>query len=298
MDLSTLNHQFAIAGTLNFELLPGNLIAARIRNAGAEAVVALHGGHVLSYVPHGGRDLLWLSKFSYFAPGKPIRGGIPVCWPWFGAHPEDPALPAHGFARLQEWEVQRTTVLASGAAQLSLRLPERPEFSRGWPHRFTLELVVTMSDRLEVELIAGNPGPAPYSFTAALHNYFTVGEIATTTVTGLDGVAYLDTVGGADRGELQHGPIQFTAETDRIYFNTDSPCFIHDPALGRTIRVAKSGSRTTVVWNPWIAKSARMPDFGDAEYLGMLCVETANARADTIVLAPGQSHRLKTIISG
>jgi glucose-6-phosphate 1-epimerase len=297
MDLATLNRSFGIPGVVDFVPGPGGLASARIRNAFAEAAVALHGGHVISYTPHGQADLLWLSQHSHFADGKPIRGGIPVCWPWFGAHPEDPRLPAHGFARLETWDVTAASILDDGATQLSLTLPARPGQAELWPHRFSLKIVVTVSQQLAVELIAVNIGDAPFTCTAALHSYFRVGDIATATVTGLEGTGYLDTVDGKNVPGTQEGPIGFTAETDRIYQDTAAPCLIHDPALGRTIRVAKEGSRTTVVWNPWVAKSARMPDFGDKEYHGMLCVEAANARNDAITLAPGQSHALRTVIS-
>jgi len=296
MDLATLNHTYAIPGTLEFVPLPGDLVAVQLRNPFAAATVALHGGHVMSYIPHGESDLLWMSKRSNFAADKPIRGGIPVCWPWFGAHPTDPAMPAHGFARLRDWEFKSGSRLANGGTRISLALPARREIAALWPHRFSLELVVTVADRLEVELVAGNPGDSPFTFTAALHSYFAVGDIAAVAVAGLDGVEYLDTVGGRNAREIQRGPIAFAAETDRIYLDTVAPCLIHDASRGRTIRVEKSGSRTTVVWNPWIAKAARMPDFGDTEYREMLCVETANAGADAVALQPGQRHNLKTII--
>jgi glucose-6-phosphate 1-epimerase len=293
MNLSALNQTFGIPGVVGFEPGPGGLVVARIRNDFTEATVALHGGHVMSHIPHGKPDLLWMSKHSYFEAGKPIRGGIPVCWPWFGAHPENPELPAHGFVRLQEWDVKATTILADGATRISLILPDRPEYRKFWPHPFSLEIVVTVADRLEVELVAGNTGEEPFTCTAALHSYFNAGDIAAVTVTGLDGVEYIDTVEGKNLRQVQSGSIDFKAETDRIYLDTTSPCLIHDAQLGRTLHVAKDGSRTTVVWNPWIAKSARMPDFGNEEYRGMLCVETANARDDKITIAPGKSHSLK-----
>lgn len=293
--LADLNSRLAISGRIRFAVGPGGLPIARIVNPLAQATVALHGAHVLSFQPHRAAPVLWLSAKSQYADGLPIRGGIPVCWPWFGKHPTDAAAPGHGFARLQCWTVLATAALPDGATRLRLELRDTPATLAQWPHAFRLEADIVVGRTLTVALRCENPGTAPFTFTGALHSYFTVSDITKVAIEGLDGCTYVDTVGTPTR-KVQSGAITIGAETDRIYVDTTATCVIADSGLGRRVRVAKRGSHTTVVWNPWIAKAARMPDFGDHEYLGMVCVETANAVDDVITVPPGGSHTLATEI--
>jgi D-hexose-6-phosphate mutarotase len=295
IDLESLNDSFAITDHIVFANGPGGLPVAEIRNAYAAATVGLHGGQVLAFQPHGHSPILWISAHSLYQPGKAIRGGIPVCWPWFGPHPSDPAKPAHGFARTSLWSVLSAAALADGATQLRLRLADGDASLALWPHAFDLRLVVTVGAQLRTELIARNPDAAPYTCGGALHSYFEVGDVAAIAIHGLDGCAYIDKVDGGQR-KIQHGPVTIATETDRVYLNTAETCAIEDPELGRRITIAKSGSRTTVVWNPWADKARRLPDFGDDEYHGMVCVETANADGDSVTVAPGGEHRLTAII--
>lgn len=294
--IKELDAKFGIAGSLAFGNSRGNLISAKIRNTFAEAEIALHGGHVISFIPHAGRDVLWMSKHSYHEDQKPLRGGIPICWPWFGAHPMEQGLPSHGFVRLFDWDLKESSVLGNGAVRLRLEISDSEKCRKSWKNPFSLEIIVTVSDKLEVELIANNTGTETFSCTAALHSYFNISSITDISVEGLDGCEYIDTVGGLNLRKSQEGNIRFDSELDRIYINTVSDCLIRDPGFKRIIRISKSGSRTTVVWNPWIAKSARMPDFGNDEYKGMVCVETVNACDDTITISPGNSHSLRTVI--
>lgn len=292
-----LNSEFAIPGVLRAESGPGGLTVLRVTNALAEATVALHGAHVLSYTPAGATDLLWLSRMSHFAPGQPIRGGIPICWPWFGAHPSESGFPNHGFARLLPWTLLAAEGEPDGPTHLVLELRDSDATRAWWPAAFSLTLALTVGAELRLELMMLNAGRSPVSITAALHTYFHVGDIGSTRVIGLDGCPYLDTVGGANRRHTQSGDVTFTREVDRIYQDASPAVTIEAPALNRRIHVAKAGSRSTVVWNPWIAKAARMPDFGDDEYRDMLCVETANARDDRVTLAPGASHVTAQILT-
>ncbi|MCB0212872.1 MAG: D-hexose-6-phosphate mutarotase [Anaerolineae bacterium] len=295
-DLATLNTQFGIDNHLVFTSGTGGLTVATINNRHAEAVVALHGGHVLSFQPHGHQPVLWLSEYSHYTLGKAIRGGIPVCWPWFANHPSDPGKPSHGFARTTLWTVIGSDTWADGSTQLRLELDDSAATQALWPYVFQLELVVTVGSALQVDLNVHNPGNEPFVCTDALHTYFSVSDITNVSVLGLEDVSYLDKV---DNGALktQQGPITFTTETDRIYLATTADCLIVDSAWQRRIRVAKQGSRTTVVWNPWIEKAQRMADFGDEEYHTMVCVETTNAADDVITVSPGGSHRLQTLIN-
>lgn len=295
IDLEALNDTFAITDHITFVAGPGDLTIAQIRNAFATATVSLYGAQVLAFQPHGHEPVLWGSAHNAYRPGKAVRAGIPVCWPWFGPHPSDSAKPAHGFARTSPWSVLSTAALAHGATQIRLRLADEDTDSALWPYAFELRLVVTVGADLKVELIARNPGRTAYTYSGALHSYFTVNDIAAISIQGLDGCTYVDQI-DEGRHKIQHGPITFVSETDRIYLNTTEKCVIEDPGLDRRITIAKGGSHTTVVWNPWIEKSQRLADFGRDEYHGMVCVETANADGDSITVAPGGEHRLTAII--
>lgn len=294
--LKALNEQFGLASQLVFKTGPGGLTTAEIDSAHATATVVLQGAHVLSFQPHNQQPVLWVSSNSYFAPGKPIRGGIPVCWPWFANHPTDAAKPAHGFARTSEWSVLGSDLTTAEAVRLRLGLTDTIATRALWPHPFHLELVVTVGSTLQVELLIRNAGDSPFTCTGALHSYFSISDIANITITGLEGGTYLDKVAGNQRRE-QTGPITITGETDRVYLDTSADCLIVDSGWQRQIRVAKRGSQTTVVWNPWIEKAQRMVDFGAEEYRQMVCVETANAADDVISVPAGGEHRLETTIS-
>jgi D-hexose-6-phosphate mutarotase len=294
-DLESLNESFAITDHIMFVAGPGGLPMAKIRNAYAAATVSLHGGQALTFQPHGHEPVLWSSAYSLYQPGKAIRGGIPVCWPWFGPHPSDPSKPAHGFARTSLWSVLSTAALADGATQVRLRLADDDTSLALWPHAFELRLVVTVGADLRADLIARNPGAASYTYSGALHSYFDVSDVTAISIHGLEGCTYIDKVDG-EQHKVQRGAVTIEAETDRIYLNTAETCAIEDPGLDRRITVAKAGSRTTVVWNPWAEKARRLADFGDEEYHGMVCVETANADGDSLTVAPGGEQRLMAII--
>lgn len=292
--LDALNGRLAIAGRLRFVEGPGGMPHALVTAGDYAAEVALHGGHVLAYGRAGAPPLLWTSRRAVFAPGKAVRGGIPVCWPWFGPHPSDPARPAHGFARTRMWGALASADHGETVA-LTLRLGDDEQTRALWPHPFALELTVAVGPRLDVALTATNTGGAPLVAGGALHSYFAVGAVTRAAIMGLEGAAYLDQLTG--QTHTQAGPVTISAEVDRIYQDAGPACLIEDPALGRAIRVAKAGSATTVVWNPWAEKARRLADFGDDEYYEMLCLETANAGDDRVTLAPGASHTLRATIS-
>lgn len=296
IELETLNDKFALPGYLAFRAGEGDLPVADINNHHASAVVALYGGHVLSFQPHGQKPVLWLSRHSRYQPGQPIRGGIPVCWPWFGPHPTDPGLPAHGFARILLWEVLGGEILPDERTRLRLGLNDSEATRALWPHPFRLEILITVGPALQVDLVVFNPGDKAYNCTGALHTYFNVSQATTIQVYGLEDAAYLDTV-DASLQKVQAGPVTISGETDRIYLNTANDCAIEDPHWQRRIHIGKAGSRSTVVWNPWINKSKRLPDFGDEEYTGMVCIEAANTANDVVMVMPAGEHRLSTTIS-
>ncbi|MHB0912484.1 MAG: D-hexose-6-phosphate mutarotase [Armatimonadota bacterium] len=242
-------------------------------SSGASAEVYLHGAHITSWKV-GEREMLFMSEKSHFAPGKPIRGGIPVIFPQFGAG----ELPQHGFARISEWELEGAELTDDGDVAVNLQLTE----SELWPHPFALRLGVLLgADSLMVRMRVKNTGSAPFPFQAVLHTYFAVEDIRETAVRGLTGVTYVDdTLAGNPREVEERQEIRFSGETDRIYVDTPNKLSVNG------VTIEKSGMPDVVVWNPWIDKSKRMEDFGDDEYPRMVCVETG-AIEPPLTLDPG-----------
>lgn len=294
-DVATLNAQFALPDQLNFVQGLGNLVMAEIDNQYGQCTVALQGAQVIAWQPRDHEQVIFLSDHAIFAPGTSIRGGIPVCWPWFGPHPSDPGKPQHGFVRMMEWAVTGAAAI-DGATRLLLALHDSEHTRSLWPHTFALELIVTAGATLEVELVARNTGAAAFSCSDALHSYFSVGDARRIEIGGLENTAYLDKVDNYAR-KTQDGAITISGEIDRVYLDTTATCVIDDPQMQRRIVIGKAGSRTTVVWNPWREKARTIKDFGDDEYLKMVCVETANAADDVITIAPGDEYRLRAMIS-
>jgi D-hexose-6-phosphate mutarotase len=294
-DIQMLNREFGAPGRIAFRPGPcGEPVAVLVEEHGA-CEVSLYGGHVLSYRPRGHSPVLWLSKSAMATPpGKAIRGGIPVCWPWFGAHP-DGAGPSHGFARTARWNLLDTSY-DSYSTSVSLLLEDSPETRAAWPHPFRLELKVSVGANLRVSLSTTNTGAEPLELTEALHSYFLVKDVREAKVLGLDGVRYLDKAPGGIDG-VQAGDISFCAETDRVYVGTTGPCEVDDPAIRRKIRIEKEGSAAAVVWNPWVEKASKMADMAPEDYLRFVCVETANAGGAPVIVAPGATHTLATAIS-
>ena len=284
-------------GSIMFEPGPGGLPLARIANSNCAALVSIYGAHVMSYIPHGFDDILWLSSESFYDEGKPIRGGIPVCWPWFGAHPTDANKSAHGFARNSMWKLVSAKT-DEGVSEIILELRDDDKSRFLWPHSFSLRAVIKAGTRLEMALTTENTSMAPFTVTEALHTYFSVSEISNICVKGFENIKYIDTLKAADFPmQTQQGSLRFNAETDLVYMNTKGSYVIEDPGFRRRIKIDKTGSSSAVAWNPWVEKSKRMRDFGDEEYHSMVCVEVTNARQDKRLIAPGGKHTMSTVIS-
>ncbi len=257
-----------------------------VENRQATAKLALQGAHLFHYQKQGEQPLLWCSKLRYFRHGKAIRGGMPICWPWFGKHPDDPALPQHGFARTSLFELVAMSEPDEDTTELVLQLKDSPESLALWPYLFRLRLVVVIGRTLSVALITLNQDQQPFTVSSALHTYFTVDHIDNVKVEGLAGATYLDTLTG--KTVQQVGNIAINAEVDRVYHA--APLInLHDGV--RTIQVRPEGSGSTVVWNPWQEKAESMADMDD--YTTMLCIETANAMQDARLVAPGAEHTLR-----
>lgn len=293
--IDDLSKRFGIPGQMTFKGGPGGLTVAEIDNGHATATVSLHGAHVTSFKPEGQEEVLFLSGHSRFEPGIAIRGGIPISWPWFADHPTDKGKPAHGFARISNWDV-RGTEIDGGGSRIRLGLNDNQYTRSLWPHAFDLGFIITVGKQLHLDLIAKNTGEEDFTITQAFHSYYHVSEINKIYIQGLEGCNYIDKVDNFQK-KSQRGPLEITGETDRVYVDTTSDCLIHDPGLKRKIRIRKEGSKSTVIWNPWIAKAHQMKDLGDQDYKRFVCVETTNAGEDLITLGPDSEHILRADIS-
>ena len=277
-----------IPGRVDFEDGNGDLPKLEITTDASEAELYLHGAHVTGFRRRGEAPLLFTSQFSRFERGQAIRGGVPVIFPWFGAREGE---PSHGFARVQEWRLNEITSLPPGGANIRLGLGENP--SAATCPSFTANYIVTVTHVLRLELVITNTSPdQEFSFESCLHTYVHVADVRNVRIKGLHGVTYLDKVDQFAPKVEQQGEIRITGETDRVYQDTESSVEVVDPGFGRRIFVEKSGSRSTVLWNPWVAKAHQMPDFGGEEYLQMVCVESGNIGNNRVVLPPGQSSVL------
>jgi D-hexose-6-phosphate mutarotase len=238
--------------------------------------------------------VLWVSSASRFTPDAAIRGGVPICFPWFGAQVGHPESPSHGFARLSPWSL----VAAEDDGQdvtVSLRLTDEDATgASAWPHRFEAVYTVVVGSRLSLALQVTNLSDETVSFEEALHTYFDVRDIRAAEVSGLEGTAFYDRLSGPGPVPGEPDPVRFGSETDRIYLGTRASTMVRDADAGRCVAISKDGSDATVVWNPWVDKAKAMDDFGDDEWKRMVCVEVGNIREATIHLAPGGSHTMMT----
>lgn len=290
-ELDYLNSKFAISGHIDFLEGKGGLIRARINNTFASVEITLQGAHLISWQPHGEAPVIWLSENARFEEGKGIRGGIPICWPWFGLHETDSTLPAHGFVRTAMWQVASTETLSDGATSITLTLSSSPATQAIWPHDFKLDYIVTVGHELELELKTENTGSHSFEITEALHTYFAIGDIDKIKINGLAGRTYADKVDGMTR-KVEPGKVHILSEVDRIYLDTDGKCQIEDLQQQRMIEITAESSRAIVVWNPWMAKAEKMGDMGKDGYRTMVCVESANALEHSVNVSPGKPHRL------
>jgi glucose-6-phosphate 1-epimerase len=290
-DVSALHDRFGLAGEARFDEGPGGMPEVTVQNALCSGRIAAQGGQLLEWAPAGQEPVVWLSPRARFGQGKSVRGGVPVCWPWFGPHPGNENYPAHGFARTAPWEIIESQRLEDGSDRLGFRLLRTESSLEQWPHACLLEIRHTLGAALEIELWTHNRSPVPIVIGEALHTYFKVSDVRRIAIGGLDGCEYLDKM-DANLRKRQAGPLTFAEATDRVYLNTTTDCTIKDPGLNRRIRVQKRGSLSTVVWNPWDEWAARLGDFEPDGYLGMVCVESANTADNLVTVPPGGEHRL------
>ncbi len=287
LSIDELNNQFAIPNALAFETGGGGLACAVVQTGHAAARVYLQGAHVTDYQPAGHEPVIFTSAASGYGPGKAIRGGVPICFPWFGPHPTDKSAPSHGPARISAWELADVKHRDMG---LTLRFGATFE-------PFAVSHEVTFGPDLRMTLSVRNTSQEAQTFEAAQHTYLTVGDIHNIEIKGLEGTDYLDKVDGHKRKNQGAAPVRFTGETDRVYLDTPSTCMLGDPGMARTITISKAGSESTVIWNPWSQKAKAMSDLGDDDWLRMVCIETANAGPNAVTVDPNRSHTMATTIA-
>lgn len=288
-----LAHEFPVAGG-NWETGPGDLPFLVVETEDCRARLTPYGGQLCEWTPAGQRHpVLFLSPRSAFARGKAIRGGVPVCFPWFGNHPGgDPSRPAHGFARTRMWDVAGVARDAAGDVRVDLRMAADDATRAQWPAEFEAQLTLSLGRTLAMTFDAVNRGVDDLTYEIALHSYFTVGDVEQTRVHGLEHTRFVDKVDGMKEYVQGGAPLAFTGETDRVFLDTGATCTIDDPVLARRIRVAKHGSLATVVWNPGRAKGEAMADVSGDAWRGFVCVETAQCGVHAVRLAPGARHAI------
>jgi glucose-6-phosphate 1-epimerase len=295
MDIAQLNEHFGIPGVLAFHQKTGGLIYADVTTADATATVYLQGAHVAAWQPKGQQPAIFIGRKSDYAPGKPIRGGVPIAFPWFATRHDGKTGPSHGFARIQDWTLA-FAALAGDDLHLTFTLGPT-EISRNFGYdNFRLAYQLTIGRALTMQLTVVNDAAVPLVFEEALHTYYAVSDIHEVSVTGLEGVTYLDKTDNL-QSKAQHGAITITEPTDRVYLNTTSTCILHDAGSKRRVTVAKTGSNTTVVWNPWESGALKLPDLDPTEWHEFIAVETVNAAVNAITLAPGAKHVMEAHVT-
>lgn len=295
IDSDELDDRFSIEGEVGFAELENDLVFITISNKYADADICLYGAHVTSFRPHRSGEILWVSPDSYYEEGKAIRGGIPVCFPWFGPHANNTALPQHGFARLLYWEVKETASLANSETMVCLQLVSSEETKAFWPYDFVAEMIITVGLQLSIKLKVTNTSKESFSFSEALHSYFLISSIENIGISGLKDTAYHDQLSGQD-GFQKSELLQIEGAETRHYFSTESTCVIHDPVFRRRVRIEKTGSKVTTVWNPGEETCLQIADMPDDAFHEFVCLETVNAFEHIVHLAAGESHELSAII--
>jgi glucose-6-phosphate 1-epimerase len=253
--------------------------------------VAPHGAQVLSFAPRGGRDWLWVSPKARWRVGAALRGGIPICFPWFGPHPSERGFPAHGFARTQLWRLAGVDEVAGERLRAVFELGADAQTTALFPHPFTARATVIAGDDLQLSFEVENRGSDPFAFEIALHTYFAVSDIATISVEGLGGCGYVDKVAGGARRRQDDGPLRIMGEVDRVY-DSGGPLTLLDPAVSRSLRLETAGAASSVVWNPGPDKARALADLEPDGFRGFVCIESGNVGDGRIDLPPGGRHLL------
>ena len=292
MNIEQLNADYGIANKVKFVEGEGGFPLIEVSNEYAQATISVYAGHILSFKPvNQQEDVIFLSSKVDYQSGKAIRGGTPICWPWFGPDPEAKGRPNHGFVRNRLWQMRDAIATQDGATKITMGLVDTPETRKIWDYSFDLAIAITVGSVLTVELITRNTGEQPFTITQALHTYFKIGNINQVAVLGLQDQEYLDKVDGGKQ-KTQTGEVTFSGECDRIYLDVQPELVIEDRLLNRKIRVTATNSKTAIVWNPGADVAAKMADLGDRDYENFVCLETANAANEIIEVSTGNQYIL------
>ena len=268
----------------------------KVNNEKASALISIYGGQVLSFRPvNETEDFMFSSENAYFQEGKAIKGGIPICWPWFGSAPETEhsERPDHGFVRNNYWSVSAVDCLENGDTKIKLEFVDSAKTREIWPYYFYLSLEIIIGDSLTLELLTRNTGNNVFFITEALHTYFNVGDATQVQVLGLEKTEYLDKAEDFIK-VCQVGAITISEETDHIHVDVQQDLAINDPVFNRNIKITSSGNKNVVVWNPWVKGSAAMTDLDSDDYKHFVCVEIANAASDKVEIVPDSEYRIVT----
>ncbi|WP_319421698.1 D-hexose-6-phosphate mutarotase [Pleurocapsa sp. FMAR1] len=292
MNIEQLNADYGIANKVQFVEGKGGFPIIKVNNEYAQAVISVYAGQVLSFQPvDQAEDIMFFSSKAYHQEGKAMKGGAPICWPWFGPDPEDKGRSSHGFVRNRLCQMREVVSTQDGATKVTLGLTDTAETRAIWDYGFDFAIAITVGKSLTVKLITRNTGDKTFSITQALHTYFKVGNIKQVQVLGLAGNDYIDKV-DSGKQKTQSGEVAFDRECDRIYLNVQPELTINDGALERQIKITATNSKTAIVWNPWATISANMADLEDHDYQNFVCVETANAADEVIEVAAGSEYKL------
>ncbi len=284
-----------IPGVANIVVGNGGLTRVVVQTPACSGEIYLHGAHVTSWKPAENEEIIFVSKESRWEDGRAIRGGIPICFPWFRNKADDPSAPQHGFARIKSWEL--TSIRAKDdTVTVEMSIASDAESRVWWPSDFQLTYRVTFGKDLKLDLQMENTGPSSLRFEEALHTYHRVGNVADIRVEGLDGITYLDNTDSNKRC-LQSGPVEFASQLDRVYLDTKHALRLIDPEMLRQVNVTKRNSLTTVVWNPWKEGARSMSDMADEEWVQMACIEASNIRDYAVNLQPGEEHTMRVAIT-
>jgi glucose-6-phosphate 1-epimerase len=294
--IDVLNARYGITGIAEVISGNGGLPVVRVTTTAVAAEISLYGAHVTRWKPAGTEEVLFLSEKSYWEAGHAIRGGVPVCFPWFGDKADDPRAPKHGFVRTREWRLDSLSALEDGSVTLVCITESDATTRPWWPHEYCVAYRITVGAKMRLELTVINRGKTSMRFEEALHSYLRVGNVQEMAVRGLDGITYLDKT-DSFREKTQNGDVTISTETDRVFVNTRGAVDVMDDSLGRTVRTEKANSETTVVWNPWREQAAKLPDFADDEWQQMVAIEGSNVQTAAIHLDPGDEHTMRITLS-
>jgi glucose-6-phosphate 1-epimerase len=290
-----LDRRFGIPGVARVCEGNGGLPRIHVTGSRAEGEMYLHGAQVTSWKPAGNDEVLFLSTKSRWQEGQAIRGGIPICFPWFRAKADDPKAPAHGFVRTKSWQLECIVEDEPGVL-VSMSIESDEQTRRWWPADFRLVHRVVFGPELTLELVCTNIGKAGLRFEEALHTYNRVADVARVRLKGLDTVHFLDNT-DSNAAKVQRGDVKIASATDNAFLDAQNDVDLIDPEFHRYIRLEKNNSLTTVVWNPWREGAARLSDLGDGEWTQYLCVEASNVLDASVSLAPGEEHKMTAVLS-